>query len=151
MSDALERLRQRQRPNVPSRDVTLTSTPQDPKTTAIEDSKSNRVLGLEVSRSQDIFKSEVVSQENTQPLYQVLETKQSTLRLEANLSQRLQVLCRQNGLSREVLVEAMFEQCEVNSELLDSVLAAAQEKNQLRQHIANQRRAQSMMKRFVGS
>ena len=64
------------------------------------------------------------------------------------MSDRLQDICRDNGISREVLIEAMFEHCEAEPAVLKAVLAEANRKNEHRQQIANQRRAQSMMKRF---
>jgi hypothetical protein len=70
------------------------------------------------------------------------------LRLEQGVSDRLQEVCRDNGLCREVLIEAMFEYCEQHPEALESVLAEARTKNEQRQQIANQKRAKSMMERF---
>jgi hypothetical protein len=192
MSDALERLRKRQRPTVPTRDTSLVSGGQDisisrspgldiseHEETAgkelrepgakssldistsryLEDDGSSGLLGnherglssetagqkptspdISISRYPDFKKSETI----TQPL----TTKQSTLRLEANLSDRLQFLCREHNLCREVLLEAMFEHCEANHDVLEQVLLSAQEKNEHRQQIANLKRAQSMMKRF---
>ncbi|MBD2078440.1 CopG family transcriptional regulator [Leptolyngbya sp. FACHB-17] len=77
-----------------------------------------------------------------------LETKQTTLRLEVEVSDRLQALCRENGICREVLIEAMFEYCEGNPDALRNVLGGAKKKNEYRQSIANQKRAKSMMERF---
>lgn len=81
---------------------------------------------------------------------QELKTKQSTLRLESKLSDRLQALCREQGICREVLIEAMFEYCEGNQKILSKVLAQAKEKNEYRQEIANRRRAKSMMEKYGG-
>lgn len=79
---------------------------------------------------------------------QPLQTKQSTLRLEVGASNRLQNLCRENAICREVLIEAMFEYCEESSEVLQAVLSKAKGKNEHRQQLANQKRAKSMMQRF---
>jgi hypothetical protein len=78
----------------------------------------------------------------------VLQTKQSTLRLEQGMGDRLQDLCRAQGICREVLIEALFEYSEVHPEMQQIVLTQARAKNSQRQQIANQRRAQSMMQRF---
>lgn len=192
MSDALERLRKRQRPTVPARDISLISGSQDTSTSRNLDlhtsgheenegetsskDDSERSLGTSMSgyletsnRSkmssgqEDKTSSDEVSQtsissgtstpgyldiERTEAAIQPLATKQSTLRLEANLSDRLQSMCREHNICREVLLEAMFEHCEANQEALKQILVAAQEKNEHRQQIANLKRAQSMMKRF---
>lgn len=135
MSDALERLRTRNRPVVPSRDTSITPA-------AISDIEISRNLEVEISQDVEILTS--ASQESVAPL----ETKQTTLRLEVGVSDRLQDLGRNNGVCREVLVEAMLEYCEANPEALQIVLGEAKKKNEHRQAIANQKRAKSMMQRF---
>jgi len=137
MSDALERLKSRNRPTVPNRDASLT-----PITPTSQDISIPSNLDSQVSLTSDVQTSR--SQEIEQPL----QTKQSTLRLEVGVSDRLQDLCRENGICREVLIEAMFEYCEGNSDTLQAVLGEAKGKNDHRQQIANQKRAKSMMQRF---
>jgi predicted DNA-binding protein len=83
------------------------------------------------------------------PEAEVLNTKQSTMRLEKDLSERLQKLSRDNGVCREALIEAMFEFIEANPNIRAEVLNVAQGKNEQRQAIANHKRAQSMMERFL--
>lgn len=135
-SDALERLRSRNRPTVPSRDASLGSTPvsKDISTSRNLEAQSSTVLKIQ--------------QPNAQETEQSLQTKQSTLRLEVGVSDRLQDLCRENGICREVLIEAMFEYCEGNPDALEVALGEAKRKNEHRQSIANQKRAKSMMERF---
>lgn len=135
MSDALERLKARNRPIVPSRDISIT-----PATSL--DIETSRNFEVEISESVEVLNS--TSQESVAPL----ETKQTTLRLEIGVSDRLQDLGRNNGVCREVLVEAMLEYCEANLEALQAVLGEAKKKNEHRQAIANQKRAKSMMQRF---
>ncbi|WP_199313659.1 hypothetical protein [Leptolyngbya sp. FACHB-671] len=143
MNDALERLKKRSRPTVPSRDASLTP------------SQASESLDISTSRNQDIQSSapqdivEPRSQEfETLDSQQSLKTKQTTLRLEQGMSDRLQDLCRENGICREVLLEAMFEYSEANSDVLQQILAEAKSKNERRQQIANLKRAKSMMERF---
>jgi predicted DNA-binding protein len=176
MNDALARLRNRQRPTVPDRDTSLTTGSPDIPTSRNQDSPisefpivstqppskaSSQAVNkpantdtspteastnqeLEIPKTQDIGIS-------TLPDVQEFATKQSTLRLEAELSDRLQSLCRQEGICREVLIEAMFEHLENHPEIAQVIMATAQTKNEHRQQIANLKRAQSMMKRFSGS
>lgn len=131
MSDALERLKQRNRPNVKSRDTSLTSGSPD----------------TSISRNQE---PQIPNNSENQATIskQPLQTKQSTLRLEQGVSSRLQEVCRENGICREVLIEAMFEYCEANPEFLSAVLSEAITKNEYRQQVANMRRAKSMMQKF---
>lgn len=65
-----------------------------------------------------------------------------------SLDVRLQSLCRENGICREALIEAMFEYSEANSDVLQSVLSDAKNRNDQQQQIANLKRAKSMMERF---
>lgn len=93
-------------------------------------------------------KAQALEQVSTKQAEQELEVKQSTLRLEAGVSERLQALCREKGICREVLIEAMFEYCEINSKALSKILESAKKKNENRQKIANRRRAKSMIQKF---
>jgi hypothetical protein len=131
MSDALERLKQRNRPSVKSRDTSLD--------TASLDTSIPRTQVSEIPET---------SLNQTTVSKQPLETKQSTLRLEQGVSDRLQEVCRKNGICREVLIEAMFEYCEANPEFLSAILTEAIAKNDYRQQVANMRRAKSMMQKF---
>ena len=137
MSDALERLKNRSRPSVPNRDASLT-----PSASMSQD--------ISISSSLDSQKPVSVETQKltTQDIEKPLQTKQTTLRLEQGMGDRLQDFCRENDICREVLIEAMFEYCEANSEALQFVLAEAKGKNQHRQQVANQKRAKSMMQRF---
>jgi len=137
MSDALERLKNRSRPSVPSRDASL-----KPSTSTSQDISISSSLGFQESSRVEIQK--LKSQDIAQPL----QTKQTTLRLEQGIGDRLQDFCRENDICREVLIEAMFEHCEANLEALQAILIKAKGKNEHRQQIANQKRAKSMMQRF---
>lgn len=138
-NDALERLKQRQRPTVPTRDATLASSSVD---TSIS---SN--LELKQSQQRDILVARQL--EAKQPEHPVeLVTKQSTLRLEAQLSDRLSTVCRDNGISREVFIEALFQYYESELESRQAILVEAKKRGEQRQQVANFRRAQSMMQKF---
>ncbi|MGF1603161.1 MAG: hypothetical protein ACFCU8_14280 [Thermosynechococcaceae cyanobacterium] len=132
MSDALERLKNRARPEVPNRDATLTSESSESRVPESQDTSIPRNLDLSKLKAR----------------IKPLETKQSTIRLESNLSGRLQKVCRASAVSREVLIEAMFEYCEQNPEALNRVMESAEMKNSHRQQIANLKRAKSMMQKF---
>jgi hypothetical protein len=150
MSDALERLKKRNRPTVPSRDASLTSNTQP---FGGQDISTSRYLDLQTSISPEsqiaeiaeipqLLESELLEAE------QPLKTKQTTLRLEQGIGDRLQDLCRENAVCREVLIEAMFEYTETSADVLQKVLAEAKNKHEQRQQIANLKRAKSMMERF---
>ena len=148
-NDALDRLRKRQRPTVPNRDVSLNpaTNSASPDIEISRHPESLEPVDRPPSSAKQQAPESAASPQVAEAL-PALKTKQTTLRMEKGLSERLQALCRGNGLSREVLIEAMFEYCECHPESLEAVLAAAQEKYEYRQKVANQKRARSMLERF---
>lgn len=131
-NDALERLKQRQRPTVPMRDASLVSETAETSIPISVDASTSRYL--EVKKSQNLSEQ--------------IQTKQSTLRLEAQLSERLSTVCRENGISREVMLEALFEYYESEPKAWKIILDEAKRRGEQRQQLANFKRAQSMMQRF---
>ncbi|PSN12815.1 hypothetical protein C7271_20855 [filamentous cyanobacterium CCP5] len=183
MSDALDRLKQRQRPKVAPRDASLTSRPQDIEPSSYTDIQASRHINTQMSRYPELIKmdekasmagiSEMpesrhidVQMSSASGLSQEMEvsrhidtqtskrlddepmTKRSTFRLEVNLIDRLHTFCRQQGLSREVLIEAMYEYMEANPEALAQVVENASQKHDHRQQLANRKRAEAMMSKF---
>jgi hypothetical protein len=121
--DALERLKNRQRPSVPPRNTSL------------------------ISGSVDISTSRYL-EDNKHPEENEVNTKQSTIRLEIEISNRLSEVCKSNSISREVLIEALFEYYESDSTAWESIIRLAKAKNDKRMKIANFKRAKSMMEKF---
>ena len=76
------------------------------------------------------------------------KTKQSTIRLEKDLSQRITQKCQQEQISREVFLEALFVQFEKNKALQSKVLKEARQRDEQRRKIANYRRAKSMIEKI---
>ncbi|BFM39402.1 ribbon-helix-helix protein, CopG family [Synechocystis sp. LKSZ1] len=72
-------------------------------------------------------------------------TKQTTLRLEAKLLERLSKLCAKENLSREVLIEALFEHYEQDRSAKKAIITQAKQKASQRQALANQKRAKTML------
>jgi hypothetical protein len=140
MSDALERLKQRQRPTVPSRDTSLESQSLDISIPETLDNSMSRNLDTPIPESLDKGMSK------SQP--KSLATKQTTIRLETKLLERVTKVCAKENLSREVLFEALFEHYEQDSEAWESILSQAKEKAGHRLAIANRKRAKTMMQRF---
>jgi hypothetical protein len=140
MSDALERLKQRQRPTVPSRDTSLESLGLDISIPETLDNSMPR--SLDISTPESLDKGVSKSQSKN------LATKQTTIRLETKLLERVTKVCAKENLSREVLFEALFEHYEQDSEAWESILSQAKEKAGHRLAIANRKRAKTMMQRF---
>lgn len=180
MSDALDRIRQRQRPKVAPRDATLTSQPTDIQTSRhteaqdIQESGHIETSDIQTPRHTEFPDIQTQPEEDSKPHSSVLsrnqdaqdsrhadiktsthqdlelQTKRSTFRLEADLIERLHTFCRRQGLSREVLIEAMFEYMEAHPEAMDEAVARANQKHDFRQQLANRKRAEAMMSKFGG-
>lgn len=165
MSDALERIKNRQRPEVPKRDPGITST--------TDRSVDSSILDIGISTHPDIQIS-TISTEGSAIQAPVLEisgtsaievsmnpdiqistlpdeisfpVKQTTLRLEKGLSDDLQALCQQEQICREVLIEAMFLEMMNAPELREGIVSRARERQRKRTAMANHKRAVSMMQR----
>jgi|SRR4028119_172596 predicted DNA-binding protein len=153
-NDALERLKKRQRPSVPNRDVSI-SPSADISTSGYQESSN---LDISTSRYQEAASQESPSLDISTPEQQdsqvsrqdpeQLLTKQTTLRLETSLSQRLSEVCQNNGISREVLLEALFEHYSNDPEAWQAILTEAKRRGERRMQMANLKRAKSMMQRF---
>lgn len=124
--DALERLKRRQRPSVPTRDAALeASTPMSPDTS--------------ISTQLEFKKAEVNLE---------IQTKQTTMRLEQNISNRLQELCRQYNVSREVFIEALLVHFDSDPQTQETVVTEALSRHEHRLQIANRKRAQTMVQKY---
>ncbi|ESA32751.1 hypothetical protein N836_24380 [Leptolyngbya sp. Heron Island J] len=158
MSDALSRLKNRQRPKVsPRNNQVVQKSPdiQSQRHTESEDSvRSIPEVSVDISNpghidasnpSADTLISRHIESETS---LKDLEVKRSTFRLEVGLINRLHQHCKESGISREVLIESMFEYIEANPGAMAQVMAKAEEKNAYRQQLANRKRAQAMMDKF---
>jgi hypothetical protein len=105
-------------------------------------------LGVEASRHTDTQTSRHADVYVSTPLEDEPTIKRSTFRLEADLIDRLHAFCRQQGLSREVLIEAMYEYMEAHPEALAQVVEQAHQKHDHRQQLANRKRAEAMFSKF---
>lgn len=141
--DALERLKKRQRPNVPARDVSLTG-PAPISSSVPAPINQNAAISISQDTSTPRY------QEVKQPEAEEFKTKQTTMRLEQSISDRIGQICQQHSISREVLIEALFLHCEGDRTVLEAVVNEAQARHEYRTQIANRKRAQTMIEKFGG-
>ena len=159
--DALERLRNRAKPTVQSRDLsTIPPVSKNEETSHCEASVTfDTVNDISDSSNQDseistITDVEAISQPSKPASNELssssmdIKTKQSTIRLEQKLSQRLSQQCQEEEISREVFLEALFVYFENHKSIQSKVLQEARKRDKQRQKIANYRRAKSMIERF---
>jgi hypothetical protein len=173
MSDALERIKNRNRPEVPKRDPGMTAAPS--KVTDISISRDadiniSRTLDTEISTNTDIDKSgqldiktsiNIDTDNSRYPDIQIstlpeiepetspsLAVKQTTLRLDKQIAADLQALCQREQICREVAIEAMFLAISNDPALCENILTEARTRQRKRTHVANHKRATSMLQRF---
>lgn len=142
--DALERLRNKAKPIVENRDTSLFSSLEQ-NTSINSDTFNSSNQDLKISTLPDASVAD--NNESNKTIFD-LETKQSTIRLERKLSQRLSQKCLEEEISREVFLEALFIQFEKNQSLQLKVLKEARNRDEQRRKIANYRRAKSMIEKF---
>ena len=159
MSDALDRLKRKNRPKVQPRSTRVSQRSEDIQTSGHIDAHSLRdekalYSDVVANMSEDIQTSGHIdaqmSNTSLEPSEKLeeLRVKRSTFRLEADLINRLHRLCQNRGISREVMIESMFEYMEQSPDALEQVVREAEVKNAHRQRIANQKRAKAMMEKF---
>jgi hypothetical protein len=162
--DALERLRNRVKPTVESRDLSpipsVNNHQNQDKDEASstfntqKDSSNSSNQDIEISTSKNLEKLSSLSKSVEDELDSSsmdIETKQSTVRLEKKLSQRLTQQCQSEEISREVFLEALFVYFENHKSIQSKVLQEARKRDGQRQKLANYRRAKSMIERFSGT
>ena len=153
MSDALDRIRQRTKPKVAPRDSSLispTSQHLDTQTSRHIDVLTSALQG-DNSGQVDALKSRHINIQTPKSPDDDFSTKRSTFRLESSLIERLHTRCRRHGLSREVLIEAMYDYMEDHPEAMEQVMTLAQEKHEQRLQLANRKRAEAMFRKFGDS
>jgi hypothetical protein len=130
MADALDRIKNRQRPTVETRDSSIIKPDHDAGT------QNPSSLDIQISTLPD---------SKAPPS---LEVKNTTLRLETAIGEELQSLCQGKKICREVFIESMFLQVQADPDLLERILLGAQERQKKRTAVANHKRAVTMMNRL---
>jgi hypothetical protein len=91
--------------------------------------------------SQDNITS--TSQEETEA------TVRRTIRLEAGLDEQLDQFCRRSKITRDTFLEAAYQVCLDNPELLALVLAEAQQRYRRRKQLGEKRKLEALNKNFL--
>ena len=132
-TNALERLINRQKPVVPSRDDVVNNIkPQDIKTPRHQDSVASEPQDSSISINPDNF-----------------ETIRNTTRIESNVDQALRNFCQQNKITKETWFEAAYLYLSKQPDVMDEVIELASQRLLERKQIADHRRAVAMQKRLI--
>jgi hypothetical protein len=163
--DALERLKKRKRPTVKNRETHSISNQdiqisryQDIQTLEKQEDQKVTFIKPEQKNSEKKNSNDSTDQTSKYPDTSIpeqkdtgIKTKQSTLRLEERISEKLSQICQEAGFCREVFIEALIEHYHKHHNELGEIINEARKKAELRMEVANQKRAKSMMKKFNSS
>ncbi|WP_310426527.1 hypothetical protein [Chamaesiphon sp. VAR_48_metabat_135_sub] len=145
-NDAFSRLKDRTRATVPARNKSLTDSSDDTKT---EISHS-----VKTEISQDVIAE--VSQANlTKPeLAQDIQEREAvrrTLRIDRDIDSELEQVCSKSKITRETFLEAAYLACTQNPDLMAAVLVEAQQRYRQRKQAGEQRKFETMSRKYGGN
>ena len=75
-------------------------------------------------------------------------TVRRTIRLEAGLDEQLDQLCRRSKITRDTFLEAAYQVCQDNPELLAVVLVEAQRRYRRRKQAGEKRKLETLNKKY---
>ena len=130
--DAFDRLKNRTRATVSPRSHTLITENKD-QITEFSHSAMTEI-------NQDSIPS--IIQEETEA------TVRRTIRLEAGLDEQLDQLCRRSKITRDTFLEAAYQVCQDNPELLAVVLVEAQRRYRRRKQAGEKRKLETLNKKY---
>lgn len=130
-NDAFARLKTRTRATVPTRNSSLTETTNDQKTDFSHSVKE------EISQDK-------INHANS-------EVTRRTLRISRNLDEELERLCAKAKITRETFLEAAYLACTLDPDLMESVLANAQQRYRHRKQAGEQRKFETMRGKYMAT
>jgi hypothetical protein len=142
-NDAFDRLKNRPRATVPARNKSLTDSSNDSRT---EISHS-----VKTEISQDVI-AEVSQASLTEPeLAQDIQEREAvrrTLRIDRDTDSELEQLCGKSKITRETFLEAAYLACTQNPDLMAAVLVEAQQRYRQRKQAGEQRKFETMSRKY---
>ncbi len=147
MSDAIERLRNRTRATVPARDNSLVKA----RNTESPDSTIHDLHNDKLTDFSHLVEAKV---SGTIPVVEELSEEaepvviRRTVRLEGDVDEALEQLCRRERITRDVFIEATYLVCSSNPEILQEILAVAKTRYRKRKAQGEQRKFQTMEKKY---
>jgi hypothetical protein len=147
MSDVFDRLKNRARPIVPTRDTSIV---KEQNTEAVNDISSEFSHSV-MTKSSNLVITELQQDDVTRPQEQQEDFRQTfrrTIRLEQDIDSELDVLCTTQKITRDTFIEAAFIVCSQNKELMQEVLGEAKKRYHQRKQAGEQRKFQTMAKKI---
>ena len=155
---AIERLKNRQRKKVPTRNASLNQG-NNKDTTASNDSIPKTSQSINELNSNDSIPKTSQSINELNSNGSIPQTSQSvistdnepvrrTIRLDPEVDEYMDTLCKANKVTKETLFEAAILVCSNNQKTLKKVIANAQERYGNRKRIGEMKKLQTMNRKF---
>lgn len=128
MTDAFDRLKRKNKPSVPPRDASLVKKQNDSMT--------------EISHSMSEISQ---ADQDVEPLPEVVRR---TVRIEEEIDSQLNELCQQEKITKEVFLEAAYELCQQDTDVLEQVLEIAKSRYVKRKTAGEIRKLKTMEKKL---
>ena len=145
-NDAFERLKNRPRATVPARNKSLTDSNDDANTEISHSTKTKISQEALVETSQVSLTEPKASQDIQEP-----EVVRRTLRIERDIDSELEQLCGRVKITRETFLEAAYLACTQDPDLMAVVLVEAQQRYRQRKQAGEQRKFETMSRKYGGT
>ena len=142
--NAIDRLKNRNRPKVDKRDASLEKTSQQEQKQNLLNTQQNSDI---TKFSQSITKSNFKDQKDSL-LNLNIEPVRRTIRLTPEIDSYIDELCKENKITRDTLFEATLTVCSNNQTVMKKVIKEAQERYQNRKRIGELKKLKTMQQKF---
>jgi hypothetical protein len=142
-NDAFARLKNRPRATVPARNKSLTDSDDDSKTEISHSVKTEISQDIIVEVSQASLTEPELAQD-----IQEREAVRRTLRIDRDIDSELEQLCGKSKITRETFLEAAYLACTQNPDLMAAVLVEAQQRYRQRKQAGEQRKFETMSRKY---
>jgi hypothetical protein len=142
-NDAFERLKNRPRATVPARNKSLTDSNDDLKTEGSHSVKTEISQDNIDKVNQTNLTEPKASQDSQEP-----EAVRRTLRIDRAIDEELEQLCGKSKITRETFLEAAYLACTHNPDLMAAVLVEAQQRYRQRKQAGEQRKFETMSRKY---
>ena len=144
--DAFQRLKNRPRATVPARNKSLTDSNDDANSEISHSVKTKISPEALVETSQVSLTEPKASQDIQEP-----EVVRRTLRIDRAIDNELEQVCGKSKITRETFLEAAYLACTHNPDLMAVVLVEAQQRYRQRKQAGEQRKFETMSRKYGGT
>ena len=145
-NDAFSRLKNRPRATVPARNKSLTDSNDD------ANKEVNHSVKTEISQDTITeISQDTITRSDPTPDIPEREAVRRTLRIDGEIDDELEQLCAKSKITRETFLEAAYLACIQNPDLMTTVVVEAQKRYRQRKQAGEQRKFETMSRKYGGS